>query len=307
MQVKTVNNEIDPKTKELLVEIINELINDENHLTKDEFLKQFEQVIAAVVVIRNQNEKEVDILKQTYDQVIETIQVKQNISIDEMKGMIHSMLEAAKQTVESMTTNCNDMMSSMTDKLREADERMAAEKEPVPIPELSLSPDEIRNSLELLNGDERLDKTAIKGLEVYEELLKTPKDDGGNRLIYRGGTVPIAIQGLGVTIDKNVRAINFKGSGLTSVVRRADGVVEVTITGAPSAGTVVSEETPTDSGDHLNFTLAHTPIDGTFRLYRGGARQQSIGLTPDFTRVTTAVTLTTALATGEVLFADYNY
>ena len=38
---------------------------------------------------------------------------------------------------------------------------------------------EIRNGLELLTGDERLDKSAIKGLEEIEQLARTPKGGGG--------------------------------------------------------------------------------------------------------------------------------
>lgn len=45
-----------------------------------------------------------------------------------------------------------------------------------------LSPEEIRNSLELLQGEERLDKSAIKGLEDYEEVKKQ-----ANRLISPAG------------------------------------------------------------------------------------------------------------------------
>lgn len=52
------------------------------------------------------------------------------------------------------------------------------------------------------------------------------------------------------------------------------------------------------------FTLAHTPIVGSVRLYRGGAYQQ-VGV--DYTISGSTVTLTNALISGEVLLADYNY
>ena len=68
--------------------------------------------------------------------------------------------------------------------------------------------------------------------------------------------------------------------------------------------TIVSEEVPADSGDHINFTIAHTPTTGSFRLFRGGARQQSGG---DYTLTGTALVLTSALADGEILLADYSH
>jgi hypothetical protein len=132
---------------------------------------------------------------------------------------------------------------------------------------------------------------------------------GENRYIGWGAH-PLTIQALGITIDKNTRFINFTGSGIGSVSRSATGVVTVNITGGGGGtGTIVDQEVPTDSGDHTNFTIAHTPIAGTFHLYRGGAKQQSVGLTPDYTLTGTALALTTALNTtqGEQLVCDYSY
>lgn len=68
-------------------------------------------------------------------------------------------------------------------------------------------------------------------------------------------------------------------------------------------GTPVYEEIPSGSG--TAFTLAHTPIVGTVRLYRGGARQAvSAG---DYSIVSAAITLSTSLSVGETLIADYSY
>jgi hypothetical protein len=68
--------------------------------------------------------------------------------------------------------------------------------------------------------------------------------------------------------------------------------------------TPVSEEVPGDSGDHVNFTIAHLPIAGSFRLFRGGARQQSVS---DYTLTGTGLTLVAQLFDGEILLADYSY
>lgn len=135
------------------------------------------------------------------------------------------------------------------------------------------------------------------------------KDGAPGRSPVGWGAHPLTIQGLGITIDKHTRFINFTGSGLTSVTRSPDGVVTVTLTAGASSGTLVSEETPTNSGDDLNFTLANTPDTGTLRVFRGGARQQSIGATPDYALSGTTLTLTTALnsAAGEVLMVEYTY
>ncbi len=168
------------------------------------------------------------------------------------------------------------------------------------------TPVEVRDKLESIEQeDDKLKIEAVGHLkEKLDELDARPT--GGTRTGW--GAHPLTIQGLGVTIDKNTRFINFKGTGVASVTRSKDGVVNVTITaGGAGSGTLVSEETPTDTGDHTTFTLANTPDTGTLRVYRGGARQQSIGVTPDYSLSGTTLTLTTALQTGEVLMVDYQY
>jgi hypothetical protein len=95
-------------------------------------------------------------------------------------------------------------------------------------------------------------------------------------------------------------------SDLVPVVDSVSGETRhVTVDDLRNTGvTLVSEEVPVDSGDHINFTIAFTPIAGSFRLFRGGARQQSVS---DYTLTGTALVLTSALATGETLLADYSH
>lgn len=69
-------------------------------------------------------------------------------------------------------------------------------------------------------------------------------------------------------------------------------------------GTPVYGEAPANSGDNTNFTLAHTPIANSVRLYRGGARQAP---SADYTVVTNTITLVIPIQGGEVLLADYGF
>ncbi|MES2060215.1 MAG: hypothetical protein V4438_04260 [Patescibacteria group bacterium] len=71
-----------------------------------------------------------------------------------------------------------------------------------------------------------------------------------------------------------------------------------------ASGTAVRDEVPTGSG--TAFTLAHTPTANTLQLFRGGSRQQP-GAGNDYTITGANITLAVALATGEILLADYNY
>jgi hypothetical protein len=76
--------------------------------------------------------------------------------------------------------------------------------------------------------------------------------------------------------------------------------------GGSGAGTLVVGEAVGDSGDHINFNLAHVPRAGTLAVYRTGQR---VFNPADYTLAGQVVTLVVALvpASGERLDADYTY
>jgi hypothetical protein len=75
------------------------------------------------------------------------------------------------------------------------------------------------------------------------------------------------------------------------------------ISGALPSGTAVYSEVVSGSG--TSFTLAHTPISGSLRLYGAGQRLTS-GAGNDYTISGTTITTVNSYATGQ-LIADYNY
>ncbi len=74
--------------------------------------------------------------------------------------------------------------------------------------------------------------------------------------------------------------------------------------GTGPGGIQVNGENLTSQGPGSVFTLAHTPIAGTLKLYRGGARQLE---GTDYSVAGAIITLVVPLAGGEILLADYNY
>lgn len=111
---------------------------------------------------------------------------------------------------------------------------------------ITQEPDAIRNSLELLQGDERLDKTAIKGIEELEEKI----ENASKRTISGGMTQARVLQliednaGGSITVQEidgspavtGVTAIKFSNGSVTD---NGDGTVTVT-TGAGGGGDVSS-------------------------------------------------------------------
>ena len=66
----------------------------------------------------------------------------------------------------------------------------------------------------------------------------------------------------------------------------------------------IDDETPsgTKNGVNTTFTLAHTPMTGTLKIYRGGIRQR---LTEDYTLSNKTITFIVAPAANEIILCDY--
>ncbi len=102
-----------------------------------------------------------------------------------------------------------------------------------------------------------------------------------------------AIEGLA----KILEAMNESRSYLVSGRRDSSG---------SSSGTFKDDETPagTINGVNTVFTIANTPLTGSLKVYRGGARQR---VTEDYTLIVKTITFTFAPQVGEVLLCDYRY
>lgn len=112
--------------------------------------------------------------------------------------------------------------------------------------------DDIRNKLELLTGDERLDKSAVKGIEQIDssikELRARPAAAGRSLLqLYVNGAKKGAVQYLNIT-----------GTGVSYA--SASGRNDVTITGGGGGGSLsVLTATGTVNDSNLTFTFVSTP------------------------------------------------
>lgn len=279
----------------------------QDSMTKEEFVAAFEVLRKKVVAMQSSNEADFKLMQGALDAL--SAKLKADNSDDS---------QAIQKACDEMMKKCEMQMEQMMALVRNLEDgedgEDGADADPAAVVPLVLAalPPDIEETgdqiIEKINGaSELIAKSAVEGME---ELEKAVAEKTGNTTRIGWGAHPITVQGLGITIDKNTRIINFKGTAVSSVVRRPDGVIDVTLTqGGGSSGTLVQEEIPTDSGNHINFTLAHTPLTGTFYLWRGGARQQSIGTSPDFMQTGTALTLTNALnvAEGETLLVSYQY
>ncbi len=116
------------------------------------------------------------------------------------------------------------------------------------------------------------------------------------------GAHPLVIAQSGTIKEKVARHINFKGTGVSSVVRNADGTVDVTIT-AGGAGGATQVYNEVVSGNTQTFTLANTPDTGTLRVYAQGQRLLP---TQDYTLAGAIITTVDTWTTGQIS-ADYAF
>lgn len=137
----------------------------------------------------------------------------------------------------------------------------------------------VRDALELLNGDDRLDITALRGIEELKNLIDGAVQKAGVKSGW--GAHPLTIQQSGTTKAKVARVINFTGA---TVSINASGVITVAITG----GTGYTKETPTGTinGSNKTFTVTSTPV---YIVVDGATYFENDGYTIVGTTVTTVV------------------
>lgn len=152
---------------------------------------------------------------------------------------------------------------------------------------------EIRDRLEILKGDERLDVSAIKGISEIQESIKELSANGVGRVGW--GAHPLNIQESGTVKAKGARHLNFTGAAVT---HSANGVTTIAVS---STGNSIHNEQV--SGNTNTFTLAHTPTLGTEHIF---ARGQRIFPTTGYTIVGAIITTVDTFSTGDI-YADYSY
>lgn len=151
--------------------------------------------------------------------------------------------------------------------------------------------------------DDIIKKINLSKLTISKERIDGLLDSLGQMI---SGAVGITTtfffkNGTQVGRAKNINII--EGSNITASLYQTGDQMNISISSTGgTGGTAVDSEIPSGSG--TSFTIAHTPVAGTLRVFRGGARQTN---TVDYTFTGTTITLINALATGEVLAVDYLY
>jgi hypothetical protein len=245
---------------------------DENPLTRADFVKAFDQVIAFIKKIELKNLEDIRRLDRTLTGVVNKLKDDATNDIGELKKQVNSLIA---EKINKLTSEYERKMEAVDDRLMEikdgkdADEIVIAEKAskmaqdgflasmPSILPKLGLL---IRDGLELLQGGERLEISAIKDLREELDRLKEERRLGGGG----GGFSKIAMD------------IHF-----------------------------IDDEVPTGdiNGANTDYVLAHNPNPtASLKVYLDG---QKMKLTTDYTLSGKTITFLAAPLTGSNIVCDY--
>src|SRR3990167_6628727 len=169
-------------------------IMDQDGMTKAEFVNAFEQVVNLVIKIQKKNDEVIAEMQRTHQEMMRTLQNKNTADYAEtkQKAMDYCMAEMKKiyKDHEKMMTAMDEKMAEVKDG-KDADEEKIVQDvlAQIKLPEqkeiILDGPKEIREKLESLKGEERLDKESIRGLmdeiNALKEMIVSTKDRLSNR------------------------------------------------------------------------------------------------------------------------------
>lgn len=265
----------------------------DDHLGKAEFLKAFEAVVKRHKDFEGKTAKDLGTLAQTLSGRVDQLTSGASTDLQTFKDEMQRMMTEALAKVAETDTKMAVRTAAVKDGQNADPEQVIGEVlARIQLPEqkeiLLDTPEDIRNKLELLQDDERLDASAIRNLpeaiKKHTAGSTTPHVIGGHGPLWGLQDVDVT----GVVVGQSIKW---------------DGIRWIPYTPAGGSGaTAVYNEVA--SGSATTFTLAHTPTSSAvLRVYANGQR-----LTPTTDYSLSSATITTVNSwSANAITADYEY
>ena len=228
-------------------------------LTREEFVENFTKVVEHVKRIEKKTDDDVSTIRTTLTALGEKLKTDSTSSLAELKSSVETRLNKA---ISSAFEEQNKTLSFVRDSVR----RLTPGKDGINgvngrdgTDGLNGSPDtpeEIVDKLESLVGDERLDKSAIRGLEeLIAEAIKNGKHvevKGSSRGLF------VSVDGVETGIIQNVNLVAGSGMNLTYMQVNGQDTIVFEATGG---GGGTTPETPVEVPDGIItvFTVSEEP------------------------------------------------
>jgi len=246
------------------------------NVSKEDFAANFKIIIDLIKELKIANRKEMDFLSIKYDSVVNAIK-------EDNKGEVENI---KKQVFDYCLDQIDRMVKGYKVKMSEIDAKLASIRDGKDADETIIVSKASKMAQDALKPD-------LLTIKQVEDNLRKQGDLIANTLEALPDKKKLEISAI-KDLKKELEEIRelkgrLGGGGGFSLMAMTQHFID--------------DEIPVDSGDHLNFTINHTPVNGTFKLYRSRARQN---ITEDYTLSGRTLTLTVAFdSTNESLFCDY--
>ena len=243
-------------------------------ITKEDFVKSFENVISLVIQIQKNTGNAIDRIEETYNELMNKIKSDNTLSLEEIKSQANKKMASLRDGIDG-----KDGRDGIDGKDGN-DGKDGKDGSPD-------TPEQVRDKLESLTGEERLDFTAIKGLENIKEEGKEIKFVGGSRGVY------MYIDGTKYGLMNTVNLVG--GTGITLTYNRSSGRNDITINASSTPLSVLTATGDVDDSN-VTFTFASEP---KVVIVNGATYRNGHGCTIS----TTTVTLDNPVGTGGDIYA----
>lgn len=248
-------------------------------VTKAEFVAALEKVIEIILAIEKRTTDAVSGLEETYQAVLDRVKNDHTSTLSDLKKQVNVLF------VEKQVTKIKEELTAVIQK------KLESVKDGAPGPKGDTvngkdgrdgkdgspdSPRVIKQKLELLTGDERLDASAIKGLE---------KGTGGLQLVGGGRGIALYVNGVKKGSVKTLNLIG--GTGITLTYTLSNGRNDILI---DNTSTSLTKLTATGSVNSTNaaFTFVSKPV---YIISDGAWYQENKGWTWNSGTLTATMTI----------------
>lgn len=255
-----------------------------NTITKGEFIEAFKQVIKLVLGIQETTRAAIAKLESTYENLVQHGKDTHAQALTDLKKQTNDLF--VRDRLNAMDKRVDDKLSTVKNgkdgKSPRPEDVVPHVMKQVRMPKDGSpdTPEDIRGKLESLKGKDRLNVSAVDGLD---EMIKQANKDGKS-VEFRGGRVGFLLY-IGGVKKALITNINFvAGTGMAISYTKVNGQDTVTLA---ATGSGVTVETPTGTVNATNkvFTPTSQPkwivADGTTYYEGAGYSWNGTDITTD--------------------------
>ncbi len=222
----------------------------DEQLTKEDFVKAFENVINLVLRIEKRNSEAVDLIEKTYANLLGKTKDAHNSDFSDFKNKAQEFVDARLAKIaRDYKTEIMDLVDRRVATIKDGKDGKDGEKGKDGSPD---TPTQVRDKLKGLSGDERLDISAIKGLEKGANIM-----DKSIQLIGGGRGIQLKVNGVKKGLVKTINLI--AGTNITITHTIANGRNDLLFDAVGGAGFTTLPATGTVNGINIDFIFTEKP------------------------------------------------